>query len=523
MARYIPLSTWRKVGTALVGTEIKFSGTATVFVGTTPGASLGSTYSHTEGFIKVPNGDLWIKGFHDAVPATGPVSQVVVRAKSGTLIASDTAERIAPRKPTVKRPFVIKHKKPEKGTVKSMIGKYQSLGLGPNGGQTNAPGQTGGANAWFRTLYPQLGAEMFTGLQRGDGVAMTQISGPLLQGYNTAIDATGITSAIQVGNIPLDAMIMAELKLRGAIDGKLNTLFSSAGGISITVHQEAPATGVNTAWANLRHAVRQFRRQYRERGVPVRFLADILIQGEADSTMSRERYYAEYLRADRDQRRVMKDNGFAYDEDGIPKLIYQTGGYVNNTTHTNGQQLAQLDICRNKGALFAGPIHQFLYADNNVHPITAEEYARMATLGAWALQEHWAGRSWNLYSMRTRVEGNNVFIYFPMKDGETLRNINAKFDAYGGNPNLGFTHSTRTVTEVELNCGAPGGVRVKLNGAPTGTLRLGRQVGDLRASAVGQLNYSASRVGIGTTLTSNSLLYPGQVAERVLPSESWVL
>lgn len=415
------------------------------------------------------------------------------------------------------------------GAWLTSFGKEQSLGLGANAGTSADPDGVTPARAWAYAINDGK-ARMLTGLRRADGVAQQNIGGPLLAGYDTAFPAKGeaiLSTSAQVGNVPVQYLIMSELQKRGVFSNTFVTLFSNAGGQAIVqLDDNLPAvtgTAAKVLYDNLVFSSQQIAARAAANGASATMLFDVLIQGEADAGAAAGAWRAGYDEVDKDQRAALTANGYSIAS--VPKLIFQTGGYVNASALDHNVSLEQLDVVRAGGAIFAGPLSQFYVDDNTVHPNLAE-YARIATLGAWAFQESLLGNPFNLLSSGHSVVGNTVLIQYPMRPGEQLRSINSKFDPYGGNPFGGFeVTGGAAILSVAPSTAINGALVVTLDrpAAGLGRLKLGRQKMNMTGFAANGRNYGSQRVGWAGTHTSPSLIWPGAVAERVLPSEEWII
>lgn len=413
------------------------------------------------------------------------------------------------------------------------IGQEQSEGMGPSLGNATLsptpPFYTAGNSAHYaRNLTPQ--ARMLDGLRRPDGVAVSIINAPVGGGYNEAVAATG-TKAANMNTAVMAHFIFAELARRGVFANDYFPQFHNAAGQDVWNLDNDPATGpsnATTLFNNFRFHTEQLKAQADAAGRPVRMLFALNIQGSANNGSAANVWINGRDAVDAQQRAVLAANGIPSTIADFPTLVMQTAAYTNTSGVDSLVCLEQLAVGRRPGSIFAGPMHQFKNADNQVHP-GLEETARASTLLAWAYQANLLGQRFNLYSVRHQIVGNQIIIWYPIRPGETFRSINTKFDAYGGNANHGFEAPTgRSIVSQEPGqvVGYEASMVVTLDGPATGAgvLKLGRQKADVRAFAdAAGSNYGAHRVGWATTDTSESVIYPGIFAERVLPSEEWTL
>lgn len=124
----------------------------------------------------------------------------------------------------------------------------QSHPLGPNDGAALAPdGLT-----WRNAVGANPDILMLNGLRRPDGQAVTHVAAPLLNGYDTAVPATGFGTALIGGNV-CGGMVTAGALLRdGVEDAPMGFQFHGAAGLQIS--EFMPGT---TVYSNAEHWLAQ--------------------------------------------------------------------------------------------------------------------------------------------------------------------------------------------------------------------------------------------------------------------------
>lgn len=408
----------------------------------------------------------------------------------------------------------------------------QSEGMGPSlGNATLSPVppfySAGNSVHYAKNLTTQ--ARMLSGLKRSDGVSVSIINSPVGAGYDKTIPATG-TQAMSLNTGVMAHFIFAELALRGVFSNRYFPQFHNAAGQQVLNLDDDPLTGQagTILFENLQYHTQQLAARAAAAGKTVQMLFNLCIQGSSNNNDAPTVWTAGFDLVDEDQRRVVAQSGIASSLSDVPRLVYQTAAYTNTSLVDSWVCLEQLEVVRRGGAIFAGSMNQFKNADNQIHAGLAET-ARACTLGAWGVHATIMGERWNLLSARHEVIGNQTIVWYPVRPGETMRSINDKFDAYGGNPLHGY-QVTGGASIVSQAPGAKVGhecsmvVTLDRPASGLGRLKLGRQKADVRgfADAAGS-NYGAHRVGWATTETRESIIYPGLFAERVLPSEEWTI
>lgn len=390
----------------------------------------------------------------------------------------------------------------------------QSLALGANVSNTTAPnGQT------WRSNYTSAAVRSLSGLQRPDGVVVTHVSAPLLQGYNESIAATGVMNATTLSNLPLGQMLAYGLVREGIITNTPMNQFHGAGGQSVLNFNDDPADGDGrtTLYHNRKHYLEQVKSQLGV--IPVTLPRFYWQQGEADAAMARGAYQVAF-RKTHDQQRALIQSTLVQAQP--PRLyMYQTGGYCRKQ-NDHFMVLDQLDCVREYSGILIGPNWQVPVVDQNVHPGQLQ-YLYLSELAVWATVEVVAGRNWNLLPPTTPVTrvGDTITIPITVRSDETLTTQPGKYASYGGDPaDLGLeVVGGGSITSASVS---GGNIVLQVSGTVTAVRHAfqraaGINYGDPEYQDSNGLCYVAHRSIIRTTLTKSIT-----VAGHAMQLQRWV-
>ena len=305
----------------------------------------------------------------------------------------------------------------------------QSLGLGPNEGNTASP-----AGPLWRDVLASNRVRGLGGTYRSDNVLITQVAAPLLKGYDTARSATSDIQGYAVSNIP-PGFVSALATVRDGLAANTGIAyqFHGAGGQSIT----ALASGI--PYDNFAYWIAQVGTRFA--GLSRNCPAININQGEADISQPRG-WWLE--RAGPMVANMTTAIRAATGQTSGPSVfINQTGGYMLKTG-AHLVVLDQIDVVRNLGArgVLVQPIYalKISNADGRGVHMGTEGNLMLGEIQAWAKQVHEAGQSWNLFPAATASRsGDNITIAIPVRSDETLTTEVGKYLNYGGDPtNLGL-------------------------------------------------------------------------------------
>ncbi|CAM3187267.1 hypothetical protein [Paracoccus aminovorans] len=407
------------------------------------------------------------------------------------------------------------------------MSRGQSLALGANFGAEIAPDGRRWRDIFGGVANP--GALMLAGLRRVDGVAVANVANPLLNGYDTAVPATGAAPMVVQTSIPEGAVLACGLLREGLAPNGIAFQFHDAGGQSIENLDGDAATGsagLLTPWQNaewwLAEAVRVFAADGKQVRVPRLFLN----QGEADVSRPRGWWLAAATEALAGWRaQIARLTGQA----AAPKLfLHQTGGYMQGAaSNLHDCKLDQLDLVRAQGGVLIGPLYPYKIDNGDgkgVHKLWSE-YVRAYEAGIWAAAEDAAGRPWSLLPGPATRTGDRITIPISVRGDEALTTVAGVYADYGGDPaHLGLeVAGGGTITAASVSGGA---ILLDVSGPVTAVrYAMQRAATDYRtltdASGCG---YAAHRGLIRTTLT-RSVAWGGRVftIERWLPSFELIL
>lgn len=337
-------------------------------------------------------------------------------------------------------------------TVRMHVPTGQSLAQGVNDGGVPSPSGT----VW-RTVLQNAGVRMLTGHVRKDGVAITTVGSPLLQGYNTAVDATGETQAVATGAIPPSFIASVARARMGLPAGTvISTQFHGASGMSVNQLDDDPAEG-NTVipWENLSFSVNQQADYYQGLGVTITCPVFSYIQGEADVGQPRNWWLTRFTNLFNDAVATIRA---ATGQTTDPVLyLCQTGGYMlKGNAHL--VVLDQLDAVRNLGGVLTTPLYWHKINnddDRGVHLGTNGNLA-VGGLENRAIIATEAGEQWNLLPPLTVARsGDTITIPISIRPDETLTTEVGKYADYGGDPaNLGLeVDGGGTITSASVSAG----------------------------------------------------------------------
>lgn len=330
---------------------------------------------------------------------------------------------------------------PENTVTEIVMARGQSLSLGPNMGGLASPAGTPWRDLYDGTAYS--GAGYLTGLARADGVAVTNVANPLLNGYDLSVPATAIAPMVVQTSLPVGAVIAAGLIREGLADETLFQ-FHDAGGQSILNLDDDPATGANgiTLRQNaehwLSHAVRLVRAGGR---VPV-VRRIHLNQGEADVSWPLGTWGTAAGRTlDQMTAQILRLTG----QTDVPRLfLEQTGGYMMNTAVNRHQcKLDQLALVRQRGGVLTTPLYAYKVDNSDAKGVhkTPEAHLEFCETVLWAIAETAAGRDWNILPpLAASRTGDVIDIAMMMPAGERIvPEAPGRYAGYGDDPaNLGL-------------------------------------------------------------------------------------
>ncbi|MCV2447911.1 hypothetical protein [Paracoccus sp. DMF] len=403
-----------------------------------------------------------------------------------------------------------------------MMARGQSLSLGANFGAELAPNGQRWRDVFGGAANP--GALMLTGLKRVDGVAVANVANPLLNGYDTSVQASGAGPMLVQTSIPEGAVLACGLLREGLAPQGIAFQFHDAGGQSIENLDDDGASGTSgllAPWQNGEWWLTEAARVFAAQGSAVRVPRLFLNQGEADVARPRGWWLAAARSTLADWHdQIQRLTGQA----AAPKLfLQQTGGYMHGAdSNLHDCKLDQLDLVREQGGVLIGPLYPYKIdnADGKgVHKLWSE-YVRAYEVGVWAAAEDAAGRAWNLLPGTPVREGDRITIPVSVRGDESLTTVGGLYAGYGGDPaNLGLEAiGGGAITAASVSGGE---IIVDVAGTVTGLrYAMQRSATDYRtltdASGCG---YGAHRGLIRSTLT-RSVTWGGQVfvLERWLPS-----
>ena len=403
-----------------------------------------------------------------------------------------------------------------------MMARGQSLSLGANFGAELAPDGRRWRDVFGGAANP--GALMLTGLKRVDGVTVANVANPLLNGYDTSVQASGAGPMLVQTSIPEGAVLACGLLREGLAPQGVAFQFHDAGGQSIENLDDDGVTGTSgllAPWQNGEWWLSEAARVFAAQGSAVRVPRLFLNQGEADVARPRGWWLAAARATLADWHgQIQRLTGQA----AAPKLfLQQTGGYMHGAdSNLHDCKLDQLDLVREQGGVLIGPLYPYKIdnADGKgVHKLWSD-YVRAYEVGVWAAAEDAAGRAWNLLPGTPVREGDRITIPVSVRDDESLTTVGGLYAGYGGDPaNLGLeTVGGGAITAASVSGGE---IVVDVTGTVTGLrYAMQRSATDYRtltdASGCG---YGAHRGLIRSTLT-RSVTWGGQdfVLERWLPS-----
>lgn len=401
-------------------------------------------------------------------------------------------------------------------SIMGIDGIDQSLGLGPNEGGNFAPN----GQRWRDALNGGEGVVMLAGMQRADGVAITQVAAPLLQGYNLTIAPTGIAPAVATGNVPGGLILALALQRDGVITDTVSYRFNGAGGQQIANFDNDPLTGSGSVLlyqnseVTIGRSVEFFGASNSDYTIPY-FLMN---QGEADRLLPRGEYT---IRARQAINERMAQITRLTGQTPPPIFIHQTGGYCRKQDNAF-MVLDQIDLIREYNMTLIGPNWQVPVADAIVHP-GINEHVYMYELAAWAIAEREAGRSWNLLPpVSVTRSGDTITIPISVRTDETLTTQPGKYAQYGGDPvNLGLeVDGGGSITSASVS---GGNIVLQVSGAVTGVRHAHQRAAGIDYGTMPGPDgkcYVAHRSLIRTTLTKPMTSFGGLdlTLQRWVPS-----
>lgn len=311
----------------------------------------------------------------------------------------------------------------------------QSLALGPNiGGLISPTGQR------WRDVFKNPRVRMLTGTKRADGVNITHVASPLLQGYDFDTDSTGETEAVALTNVPTGMIVSIGLaeELYPTTYG-VNFQFHDAGGQEVANLDKDPATGqagVVQPYQNAEYHLSQAVRIYAANNVLVDFVD--YDQGEANAGDARGVFASEFYVTWDD---MVEQYARILGQTTPPTLcMFQTGGYMSkNNDHF--MVLDQNDVIEALDGYLIGPNYAHLIdnADGRGVHMSIIGHLERAYLSVWQKVEVSAGRQWNMFEGAITRAGDVITIPVGVRSDEALTAEPNKYDNYGGGAaNLGF-------------------------------------------------------------------------------------
>lgn len=333
---------------------------------------------------------------------------------------------------------------------------------------------SGVTRAEFLSRVDPTHALMLTGTFRGDNVQITSLDMPRSQGYNTAIQATGVGPANPSTSVVSAAAPLAYIvnAYRADLGLPLVPIISQCHGISgIRIEDIDPdpntGTGATTVWENMTYWYQQVVAQAAAQGKTLTVPWHDWVHGTSAAADPPGRYEAALWRYQRDMRALLATIGA---EGPALFIMSQPGGnadtsHPNNTWHVCDEMLA---FCEAGGGVMATPEYAYQIADNNVHP-DAYWTIQFQEVKGRAMAEVEAGRSWTIHRPKPRVTGSQIVLDFDsLRPGEYLvlhdaaRYGGEGIDAYAGFEAIGAAITAMQVRgrQVILDCDAvPTGVR----------------------------------------------------------------
>ena len=296
------------------------------------------------------------------------------------------------------------------------------------------------------------------------------------------------------------------------------------GGQGIEEFDDDPASGTGSTvlWQNNRYWLEQARAVAVAQGLTPELGSLLVIHGTADKTAAQGWYLSRAKRVI-DLHMAHAVNLFGH----APKLLMGQAGGDADTSNDGATGWAvcldQIELIRHYDGLLIGPEYALPIEDDNVHPGWLAR-AGFGELADAAEDYHARGLAWNLLPPRESeitLEGNQVIMPWTLPHGSNMLMVPepGKYDDYGGFcDHLGFTAPGRTITDVSLSgriC------TITLDAAPT-VLRYAMQVQNITGHRDPDgFGYTAHRGLIATDWRLDSVVAPGVVHRRWLPSYTW--
>lgn len=372
----------------------------------------------------------------------------------------------------------------EKGPVQICYVDGQSLAL--------IDGVAPVSDRYLSVFIDTQGVQMLKGLKNTAGQDIT-IAGCQGSSFNESVPATGYGPAV-VGSLwTMSFWVAVALRKRRAQVGLQNPRLlvgtNAQGGQSIVQFDNSTQTGTSDTilFDNQRYFFEQAKLALGDKFGGVSY--DVMIQGEADASMSYQNYYDGFMEVLKDRRRMIGE------ETGTVPIhcTTQVGSYTNNNGKTYGVKQAQIDVIRDLGGLVLPGWYSFPVLDNNIHPSLAES-KRMADLIAYCIVAHEKGRTIPAIIPESSVVGNTITLdYKPgLNSGDFLTfDTSGKYSPHGGVANQGFEALGTTINSVSLGSNNRS-VIIECASAPTGWA-YAMQDRDAQNDASGGLNYGPHR------------------------------
>lgn len=349
------------------------------------------------------------------------------------------------------------------------------------------------------------GVGMLEGMMRADGQPV-YVNGPMVADYNYTTPATRIGAAFASGNIATCLYVAAALRIRRAAAGLPNptllTTFNGIPGQSINEFDDDPATG---SLGLQIHKMRGYWLSEARRlaGSPtMRHVG--LAQGEADSNMAAGLYYARAIAVWSTWLSQIEAIMGARPRPYATQIGAYADSVANKSYHVCTEQIrAVLDV----GGWVPGPWYPIQIGDNNVHP-NDRGYRLMGDLIAWGIVELESGRDWPALIPTTTREGGDLVLTYPCRPDETMvLHDPARYAAYGGFcANAGFEAGA-------ISSVVAGGRSVRLT-TTSNNWAYAYQFQNVTGGEAGGLNYGAHRGLVRSSLSTPSVLVPGETLNR---------
>lgn len=305
----------------------------------------------------------------------------------------------------------------------------QSLEMAVNMGAATAP-----SGPKWRDVFAIPRLRMVTGRKRVDGVAVSHVAAPVLQGYDTSVAGNGDAVAYAANYLPVG--MIADYHALSALPEATGIVyqFPGAGGMSITDLTTGPC------YDNFAFNITDEHRYLTAKGIAYSVPSIGINQGEADVSRARG-WWDTNAQAWLDKsiahiRAVLNQSAHT------PRLyVQQTGGYMLKDNE-HEVVIDQITFVRRNGGILVGSNYWEKIDNTDGRGVHQTRDAALITglRRGIARIETDAGRPWNLLPpVSVARAGDTITIPLSVRQGETLQTVPGKYSAYGGDPaNLGL-------------------------------------------------------------------------------------